>query len=256
MSSHTIANPVVTEPARKPGKLRRTGLLVAGFLACALPAVWTVNLSRMLLVGELDEHRFHQLTGQGLFLCALWLIGLVPLLRAGWSGRRPSSAAGLLHLTFVGTGSACAVAATGGGAPALMVVIAITGALVWLALPVRPRLRLPVHIDPLLAPLALVAAAVSTPYVIDQLALQNAATGNHAQNPHLFDMAWMVSVLVVLGILAAVFPAVRRLGLLAGAGLAWTGAIGLLLGADRPFTGLALAVGVAMVGVSARQGRG
>ena len=64
MSSHTIANPVVTEPARKPGKLRRTGLLAAGFLACALPAVWTVNLSRMLLVGELDEHRFHQLTGR------------------------------------------------------------------------------------------------------------------------------------------------------------------------------------------------
>ena len=136
-------NPVVTEPARKPGRLRRTGLGVAGFLACALPVVWTVNLSRMLLVGELDEHRFHQLTGQGLFLCALWLIGLVPLLRAGWVGRRPSSAAGLLHLTFVGTGTACAVAATGGGAPALMVVIAITGALVWLALPVRPRLRLP-----------------------------------------------------------------------------------------------------------------
>ena len=56
-------------------------------------------------------------------------------------------------------------------------------------------------------------------------------------------MAWMVSVLVVLGILAAVFPAVRRLGLLAGAGLAWTGAMGVLLDADRPFTGLALAVG-------------
>jgi hypothetical protein len=69
-------------------------------------------------------------------------------------------------------------------------------------------------------------------------------------------MAWMVSALVVLGLLAAVFPAVRRLGVLAGVGLAWTGAIGLLLDADRPFTGLALAVGVAMVGVSARQGRG
>ena len=256
MSSHTISSPVVTEQARKPGRLRRTGLGVAGLLACALPVVWTVNLSRMLLVGELDEHRFHQLTGQGLFLCALWLTGLVPLLRAGWVGRRPSSAAGLLHLTFVGVGTACAAAATGGGAPALMVVIAITGALVWLALPVRPRLRLPVQVDPLLAPLALVAAALSTPYVLDQIALQNAATGNHAHNPHLFDMAWMVSVLVVLGILAAALPAVRRLGLLAGAGFAWTGAMGLLLGADRPFTGLALGVGVAMVGVSAHRGRG
>ncbi len=256
MSSHTIPNPVVTETARTPGKLRRTGLVVAGFLACALPTVWTVNLSRMLVVGELDEHRFHQLTGQGLFLCALWLLGLVPLLRAGWSGRRPSSAAGLLHLTFVGAGSACAVGATGGGAPALMVLIAITGTLVWLALPVRPRLRLRVQVDPLLAPLALVAAAVSTPYVLDQIALQNVATGNHALNPHLFDMAWMVSVLVVLGILAAVFPDVRKLGLLAGTGLAWTGAMGLVLGVDRPFTGLALAVGVAMAGVSARRDRG
>ena len=256
MSFPTTTIPVVVEQVRKPGKLRRAGLVVAGFLACALPTVWTISLSRMLLVGELDEHRFHQLTGQGLVLTALWLGGLVPLLRAGWSGRRPSSAAGMLHLTFIGTGAACAVAATGGGAPALMVVAAITGALVWLALPVRPRLRLPVHVDPLLAPLALVAAAISTPYVLDQIALQNAATGHHAQNPHFFDMAWLVCILVVLGVLAAVFPPVRKLGVVAGAGLAWTGAMGLLLGADRPFTGFALAIGVAMVGVSARRSRG
>ena len=53
-------------------------------------------------------------------------------------GRRPSTAAGLLHLTFVGVGLACSVAAPGGGAPILTGLIAVTGALVWAALPLRP----------------------------------------------------------------------------------------------------------------------
>ena len=30
-----------------------------------------------------------------------------------------------------------------------------------------------------------------------EIALQNAATGHHAQNPHFFDMAWLVTALVV-----------------------------------------------------------
>ena len=181
-------------------------------MTCALPVVFTVNITRMLVTGELAEHRFHQLTCQGLLLFALWLGGLVPLVRAGWSGRRPSSAAGLLHLAFMATGVATAAAAPGGGAPALVGIVVVSGALLWLALPVRPRLRLPVRVDPLLTPLALVAAAVATPYVLDQIALQNAATGHHAQNPHYFDMAWLVTTLVVVGILGAVLPAVRRLG--------------------------------------------
>ena len=256
MSSQTISTPAVVEPVRKPGALRRTGLAAAGFLACALPTVFTINITRMLLVGELTEHRFHQLTGQGLVLFVLWLGGLVPLLRAGWSGRRPSSAAGLLHLTFMATGVVCAAAATGGGAPALVGVIVVTGGLVWLALPLRPRLRLPVQVDPVLAPLALVAAAVSTPYVLDQISLQNAATGHHAHNPHFFDMAWLVTALVVLAVLAAVLPSARRLGVLAGAGLAFTGAMGVLLAADRPFTVAALVVGAAIALVSARRVRG
>lgn len=237
----------------RPGRLRRTGLAVTGFLAAALPTVWFVNLSRFLVTGELSEHRFHQLTGQGLLLTALWLGAVVPLLVAGWSGRRPSSAAGWLHLTFVATGGACAAAATGGGAPALMILIAVTGALLWLALPVRPRLRLAVRVDPLLTPAALVAAAVSTPYVLDQIALQNAATGHHAQNPHYFDMAWLVTTLVLVALAAAVLPAVRRLGLVAGAGLAFTGLAGVLLGVDTPFTALALAVGAAIGLVAARR---
>ena len=102
--STDISAPVVTEPVRRPTRLRRTGLVATGFLTCALPVVFTISSTWELVTGEPAEHRFHQLTGQGLLLCALWLGGLVPLLRAGWSGRRPSSAAGLLHLTFMATG--------------------------------------------------------------------------------------------------------------------------------------------------------
>ena len=117
MHTTDISVPVVTEPVRRPTRWRRGGLVAAGFLTCALPVMFTVNITRMLVTGELAEHRFHQLTCQGLLLFALWLGGLVPLLRAGWSGRRPSSAAGLLHLVFMAAGVVTAAAAPGGGAP-------------------------------------------------------------------------------------------------------------------------------------------
>jgi hypothetical protein len=254
--STDISAPAVSASLRHPTRLRRTGLAAAGLLTCALPLVFTVNITRMLVTGELAEHRFHQLTCQGLLLFALWLGGLVPLVRAGWSGRRPSSAAGLLHLVFMAAGVITAMAAPGGGAPALVGLVVVTGAMLWLALPVRPQLRLPVGVDPLLTPFALVAAAVATPYVLDQIALQNAATGHHAENPHYFDMAWMVTTLVVVGILGAVVPAVRRLALVAGAGLVWTGAMGVLLATDRPWTVALLLLGVPMTVVAARRGRG
>ena len=256
MHTTDISVPVVTEPVRRPTRWRRGGLVAAGFLTCALPVMFTVNITRMLVTGELAEHRFHQLTCQGLLLFALWLGGLVPLLRAGWSGRRPSSAAGLLHLVFMAAGVVTAAAAPGGGAPALVGLVVVFGALLWLALPVRPRLRLPVRVDPLLTPLALVTAAVATPYVLDQISLQNAAIGHHAQNPHYFDMAWLVTTLVVVALLGAVLPAVRRLALVAGAGLVWTGAMGVLLATDRPWTVALLVLGVPMTVVAARSGRG
>jgi hypothetical protein len=255
VSTVDISLPVVTEPVRRPSRLRRAGLVAAGFLTCALPVVFTVNISRMLVTGELAEHRFHQLTCQGLLLFALWLGGLVPLLRAGWAGRRPSPAAGPLHLIFMAAGVATAAAAPGGGAPALVGLVVVFGGLLWLALPVRPRLRLQVRVDPVLTPLALVTAAVATPYVLDQITLQNAATGHHAENPHFFDMAWMVTSLVVVGILGAAVPAVRRLALVAGAGLVWTGAIGILMAADRPWTVALLTLGVPLTVVAARRGR-
>jgi hypothetical protein len=247
---------VLSTASTKPGAPRRVAVGITGFLACALPVVWTVNLSRYVLTGELSEHRYHQLTGQGLLLTTLWLLAVVPLVVAGWNGRRPSSLSGVLHLSFVGAGAACAVAATGGGAPALMAVIGVTGGLLWLALPVRPQLRLPVRIDPLLMPVALVTGALCTPYVLDQIELQNAATGHHAHNPHLFDMAWLVCTLVVIAVAAATLPSVRRLGVLAGAGFAWTGAMGLLLDVDRTWSALVVAAGAALVAVSVRSVRG
>ena len=254
MLTHT--EPTVLSTATPPGALRRTAVGVTGFLAAALPTIWTVNLTRFLVTGELSEHRYHQLTGQGLLLATLWLLAVVPLVVAGWRGRQPSSAAGVLHLAFVGTGAACSVAATGGGAPALMVLIAVTGALLWLALPVRPRLRLPVRIDPLLMPLALVTGAVCTPFVLDQIDLQNAATGHHAQNPHFFDMAWLVCILVVIAVAAAALPAVRRLGVLAGAGFVWTGAMGLLLDVEGTWSAVVVVAGAALALISARRVRG
>jgi hypothetical protein len=45
--------------------------------------MFTVNLTRMSVVGELSSHRFHQLTGQGLLLAAIWFAGLLRQLRAG-----------------------------------------------------------------------------------------------------------------------------------------------------------------------------
>ena len=193
----------------------------------------------MLVTGELAEHRFHQLTGQGLLLCALWLGGLVPLrprrvvrpssvlgrrsAPPGLHGhrrrhaRRPLPAAvrppssGSSSSPAGCCGSRCRSGRSSG---------------------CRSR------VDPLLTPLALVAAAVATPYVLDQIALQNAATGHHAQNPHYFDMAWLVTTLVVVGDPrrgGAGGPSPRRWS--AGAGLVWTGAMGVLLAVDRPWTG-------------------
>ena len=236
VSSTDISTPVVIEPVRRPTRLRRVGLVATGFLTCALPVVFTINITRMLVTGELSEHRFHQLTCQGLLLFALWLGGLVPLLRAGWSGRRPSSAAGLLHLTFMATGVVTAAAAPGRRRARTRGLVVVFGGLLWLALPVRPRLRLPVQVDPVLMPLALVTAAVATPYVLDQIALQNAATGHHAAEPALLRHG-------LAGHRpgggrdprrgAAGGPSPRLVG---GVGLVWIGAMGVLLATDRPWT--------------------
>ncbi|HEY0887992.1 MAG TPA: hypothetical protein VGE38_00095 [Nocardioides sp.] len=235
----------------RPGWWRRGLLVAVGGFACILPTSFAINMVRFLVTDTHHGHEFHQLTGQGLVLCALWLGALVPLLAAGWRGRRPSSAAGWLHVLLIAVGLALAVPAPGGGAPVLMGIIAVQGALVWLVLPQRPRLRLPVQVHPLAAPVALAAAAALTPYVIGQLELQNAATGHHASNPHYWDQAWIVTTLLLGGVLGAVLPAVRRLVVVAAAGLAYVGAAGVVLGEDLPWTVVALGSGVVLAATSA-----
>jgi hypothetical protein len=238
--------PAPTRPAAaEPRPRRRAAIATAAFLACALPTVFTVNITRMLLVGENPEHRFHQVTGQGLILFVLWLLPLTGLLRAGWRGERPSTALGWQHLVFVVTGVLCSVIAPGGGAPFLTAVVALTGALVWAALPKRPLLRARVQLHPALAPAALLGAAVLLPYSVDQLAAQNAvAGGHHAINPHLFDMAWLALCLVVLAIAAALLPVARHLMVWFAVATSALGVAGLAFGEDRTLSLTVLGVGV------------
>jgi hypothetical protein len=263
MTSTTSTSPLTTattpgtdEAVSKPGPGRRTALAASGFLACALPTVFAINITRMLLSGEYADHRFHQATGQGLILFALWLVPLVGMLRAGWAGRRPSAALGWQHVGFAATGVVTAAIAPGGGAPFLVGVIVITGALVWWALPLRPTLRARVDIDPVLAPVALLGCAVLMPYIVDQLAAQNRVhVGHHAENPHLFDMAWMSACMLVLVGAAALLPATRHLvGWFAGCTLALGGA-GLGFGQDATWSLLVLGVGVVAACAAAARGR-
>ena len=239
----TTTSPEVPTVRRRPSAVRRTFVAAASTVALVLPVVFTVNLSRMLLTGVETEHRFHQATGQGLVLCALWLGALVPLVLAGWRGEQPSTAAGLRHLTLIGVGAAAAVASPGGGAPALMVVLAIPGALLWLALPRRPRLRDRIEVHPVLLPLALVVTAVLAPYAVDQLALQNAATGHHAANPHFFDMAWVSGVVMVLALLAALVRPARSLAWWVGGCCSVIGAAGLAFGEPAAWSAGVLGLG-------------
>lgn len=258
MNTHTLMSTAPSsldaEQPSRPGPARRAAIAVSGFLTCALPVVFGVNITRMLLTGVESDHRFHQATGQGLLLVALWLGAVVPLVVAGWQGRRPSTRAGLQHLAFVGVGIVCAALATGGGAPSLMAVIAVPGLLLWLALPVRPRLTGQARIDPVVMPFALAVTAFLTPYAIDQLQLQNATTGGyHAQNPHLFDMAWLTAILMVLALLAAILPAARALvGWVAGCGLG-LGLAGLAFGEGTTWSLAALAFGAVGVGIALLQ---
>ena len=246
LDSITASTVVSTTPRRR----RRVAIAATAFLSCALPTVFTVNISRMLLVGENTDHRFHQATGQGMILFALWLVPLFGLLWAGWHGRRPPSSLGLWHLAFIVTGVVCSAIAPGGGAPFLVTAIAVTGAMVWLALPLRPRLRTRLQLHPVLAPVALLGSALLVPYVVDQLAAQNAVTGgHHAVNPHLFDMAWMSLCLVTLAILAALLPAARHLVVWFAACTSATGVAGLAFGEDSTWSLLVAGVG-ALAGIA------
>lgn len=217
--------------ASRPSARRRVAVAAAGLVGCAIPVTFTVTITAMLVTGADVDHRFHQLTGKGLVLLALWLGSVVPLVRAGWCGRRPSTAAGYRQLAFIGTGVATSAIAAGGGSRALVAVATVTGALLWAALPLRPPLSGTFAVHPVLTPLALVVGGVLMPYAVDQLALQNAAiTGYHSQNPHYFDMAWMVTTLTAMAVLGGVIREARSLfGWVAGA-CTVIGAAGLVTG--------------------------
>ena len=256
-SSAAVVSVLTTGPAprRRPGRVRRIFLAAAAFLTCALPLVFTVNITRMLVTGVESDHQFHQATGQGLVLFVLWLGALVPLIRAGWRGDRPSVAAGYRHLAFVVVGAVCAALAPGGGAPILVGVIAVTGVLLWWALPQRPELRGTFEVHPVLMPVALLITAVLVPYAIDQLRLQNAATtGHHSQNPHLFDMAWLVIVVMVLALVGALVREARGAFAWVGGCLAATGTAGLVFGEPVVWSGAVLALGM-VAGLAAAETR-
>ena len=191
------------------------------FLACALPVVFTINISRMLLTGVEPEHRFHQATGQGLILFALWLGPLLPLVRAAWAGAGRAPPPGSSTSPSSAPASLCAAArarrrSAVPGRHHRDHAARCSGS----ALPLRPRLRVSVQRRPgARSARAAALAAFLTPYAIDQIALQNAATtGHHAQNPHLFDMAWLAVTLMVLAVLAGA-AAGRSLARLVGRGL-------------------------------------
>src|SRR5689334_21690773 len=94
----------VSTGASRPRARRRIAVAAAAFVSCALPVTFTVTITAMLVTGSDVDHRFHQLTGKGLVLLALWLGSVLPLVRAGWGGRRPSTAAGYRHLAFIAAG--------------------------------------------------------------------------------------------------------------------------------------------------------
>jgi hypothetical protein len=232
----------------RPTALRRTALVASGVLACLLPTVWTAGTVAELTTGAERDHLFHQVTGQGLLLGALWLGGLIPLLVAGWRGVRPGAAAAALHLSVVAGAIVAAGLAPGNGGLFVAGLVIITGALVWTALPVRPRI-LPSEPDPVLAPLALAAAALFVPFVITEAGLQRGMHDEHAAFSHNFDMAWIGVALVLAAVAAAAVPAARRLALAAMAGIAVVGGARYLFTPETMWS--LLAAGLGLLGAAA-----
>jgi hypothetical protein len=205
--------------------------------------VWGISTVGELMTGAERDHLFHQLTGQGLLLSALWLGGLLPLVVAGWRGRRPSAAAGLAALAVPVAAVLAAVLAPGNGGVVVAGITAVTVGLLWTALPRRPRLG-GLDVDPVLAPVALLTAALYVPFVVDQGALQRHSGDEHAAFSHYFDMAWVGGILVVLAVAAAVVPAARRLVLVAMTGTVLIGAARSLITPEVTWSLLATALGL------------
>ena len=82
------------------------------------------------------------------------------------------------------------------------------------------------------------------PYAVDQVALQNAATGYHADNPHHFDMAWISLTLAAHALLAGLFVRTRALAVGFAAAMVALGSAGLALGESTTWCLSVLACGV------------
>jgi hypothetical protein len=245
----TTLAPLDRTPTR-PTVLRRVALAATGLLACLLPTVWTAGVVAELVSGAERDHLFHQFTGQGLLLGALWLGGLLPLLIAGWRGVRPSPVAAALHLSVVAGGIVAAALSPGNGGLVVAGILVVTGALVWTALPLRPRV-VPSGLDPVLAPLALASAALFVPFVLSEAGLQNAMHDEHAEFSHNFDMAWIGVALVLAAVAAATVPAARRLALCAMLGIAVVGGARYAFTPETTWSLLATGLGVLGAGATA-----
>jgi hypothetical protein len=240
-----LASPISsTTTASRPSVLRRVAVVAAALPACALPVLFGGGALGMLLTGHENDHRFHQATGQGVLLGALWLAGLLPLLVAGWRGRRPSTTAGLHHLAFVAATVVAGLTVPGEGVVAVAVITAVTGALVWAALPLRPRLRGAFGVlDPALAPVAALTTALYVPFVLGERALQATSTDEHATMTHYFDMAWVSMALVALALVAAVAGPARRLAVWSTVGTLVVGVTRLGFTGETTWSSAAIALG-------------
>lgn len=257
MTSTTSTTPTAIpttalEELRRPGRGRRTALYATTALAALVPTVWGIGVTVELATGTQRDHLFHQLTGQGLLLTAFWLTPVVLLARAGLRGRRPSTAVGLHHLGVMATGLLAGVVAPQAGGLFAGLVAAVTGALLWLALPLRPQLR-PVRLDLVLAPVAVLTAALVTPFVLGEIDLQHAMGDEHAELAHNFDMAWVCLTAAASAAAAALSPAARRLAVAAGLGLAWIGATRWLVTDETTWSLLAVLLGLAGAAAGARR---
>src|SRR5688500_10154958 len=97
MTSTLLTAPTTDLTPTAPSRGRRTAVVATTVLASLAPAVWGIGSIVMLATGHEADHRFHQVTGQGILLGALWLIPVLLLARAGWAGRRPSVPAVSAH---------------------------------------------------------------------------------------------------------------------------------------------------------------
>jgi hypothetical protein len=209
--------PAAGSGAVRLSRRRKAALAVTSLLTLAMPVVWGLGTVVQLLTGVETDHRFHQVIGQGLLLSALWLTGLVPILVAGWRGRPPSPGAVAQHGVFVAAAALAGVLAPQSGGLGVGIVVLVTTGLLWWALPAPVPLRARMDaLDPVAAPLALLASALLVPYGLTEAGIQHTSHDEHAQMAHYFDMALVA--LAAAGMMLAGAVLGRARPLLAGTG--------------------------------------